>query len=60
MLITPDTKEILMLTQMTSIDGKRTFFLGYVDSQLKMACEAEDRGDNIAAIFHLHLALGDY
>ena len=56
MLITPDTKEILMLTQMTSIDGKRTFFLGYVDSQLKMACEAEDRGDNIAAIFHLHLA----
>ena len=47
-----------MFIQMTSIDGKRQFFLSYVDTQLKLACEAEDRGDENTAWKHLQLALG--
>jgi hypothetical protein len=46
-----------MLTEMKSIDGKRTFFLGYVDTQLKLACESENLGDDNTAWKHLQLAL---
>jgi hypothetical protein len=49
--------ETYMLTEMKSIDGKRTFFLGYVDTQLKLACESENLGDYNTAWKHFQLAL---
>jgi hypothetical protein len=46
-----------MLIEMKSIDGKRTFFLSYVDTQLKLACESENLGDDSTAQKHFQLAL---
>ena len=45
------------MTLMRTIDGKRIIEINWIDSNLKMACAAEDDGDNRKAEFYLMKAL---